>query len=174
VHDALHNGDGGFFLDRMRTRHVVCTPEDLLPRGAGGPNCTQAGQELDVIPVGVWFSEGADVSTQDALRALSVLWQKEADAGKDYYGGAEAEVYAIGLWDDPEYQPAYVTLATAIISTDPPVSDVMRTVFILIWVEGDTDYELVRILQTRSLQEQLLEPLKMGRESMPAWERLTP
>ena len=63
MHDALQNDDGGFFLARMRTQHVVCTPEDLVPRGPGGPPCTEAGQELDVIPIGGWLSEGADVSS---------------------------------------------------------------------------------------------------------------
>jgi hypothetical protein len=174
VHDALQNDDGGFFLARMRTQHVVCTPEDLVPRGPGGPPCTEAGQELDVIPIGGWLSEGADVSREDALGALSVLWQEEAAAGQDSYGGPGAQVYAIGLWDDPEYQPAYVTLATAIITPDPRPSDDLRVVFALIWVGDGGGYELVRILQTRSLQEALLEPLKMGRASMPIWERFGP
>ncbi len=170
VDDAVRDGDGDFFRSRMRTEHVVCTEEDLLPRGPGGPGCLEAGQELDVIPSGVWLSEGADIEPDAAVEVISVVWRDEASAARDSLGGSEAQVYAVALWDDPEFGESYVTFVTAIIAPGPGLEE-LRAAFALLWQPSDTDYELVRILQTRTMAPLFLDPSQLDTQYLRAWER---
>ncbi len=178
---ALQAGDVDFFAQRAKTEHIVCTPQNTPPQNMGGPLCKTVGQEFDGFPLGPWRSEISIVPAKEALDLIQRLITEAVPAASDQYGGAQAQVRALGVhptWQIKDGKLAtdwgvtgYVTVITALVQRPPDVlgTGPLRAALVQLWEQNGADFRLSSMISVFVLVEEVLD--SPGPEGWLSWER---
>ena len=168
---AVRAADAAFINERLRTRQVVCTEEDVTAT-PGGPNCSFPGETFEGFEMSAWRSEGRTVNVSAVEQHLSDRFFAVAlPAETDEFGDGRPQVYAINASGD-----TYAALLTAIIERPPDFAGEgpLRVAIHTAWQYEDGRWLMTRLMNAYVLAEEFLRPDDVVSSYYPNWERFTP
>jgi hypothetical protein len=168
---ALRRGDRAFFADRAATAPVVCTAQDVPPRGLGGPACDFVGQTYDGLVILRYGSEGGTIPLDSALDLVQRLWAEALPAAGDAYGSGAPRVRTIGEAQFLD-MPAAAAVMTALIERPANFAGAgpLRVVIVSHWRDHGGEWRLVGLTSAFVLAEAFLDPAPNIRQRFSSWE----
>jgi len=169
---AAAEQDAAFFAGRVRGRTYTCSEADIDGEGLGGVEqglCQEVGQQLEVVELWYWRSEGVLSQPESLERAIESYFASALPEESDEYGTGAVQLYAIAesQSSDPE-RPFKVAILTAMTPREGAASEPVRTArgILFNYVEGR--WVIRGMLTADVLAEELLSP-----ETAPLseWER---
>jgi hypothetical protein len=169
---AAAEEDTAFFTGRVKGRTHTCSEIDVEGGGLGGVAqglCQEVGQQLEVVELSYWYSEGVLSQPESLERAIDSYFASALPEESDEYGTGAAQLYAIAesQSSDPE-RPFKVAILTAMTPRQGAGSEPVRTArgILFNYVEGR--WVIRGMLTADVLAEELLSP-----ETAPfsEWER---
>ncbi|NIN66887.1 MAG: hypothetical protein GTO63_19775 [Anaerolineae bacterium] len=170
---ATEEHDTAFFADRVKGATYTCTELDVSGEGLGGAGpglCEEAGQQMDLVLLGYWLSEGLYTRPDAIVTEIDNYFGNALPGEKDDYGTGDVRIYAIAARPWPEsgvtFRVAFLTAITPGI--EGPAAEPSRTV-------RGIDFEYVEghwVIRGMLVADGLAEGL-LGPETAPytEWER---
>jgi hypothetical protein len=173
---AAQEHNTAFFADRVKGEIYTCTESDVSGEGLGGAGpdlCKESGQQLDLVLLGYWLSEGVYTRPDAIVRDIENYFANALPGEKDQYGTGDVRIYAIGARPAREFgRTLRVAILTSITSrigaqAGEPVRTVRRIDFQ--YVEGRW---LIRgMLVADGMADGLLSPDHPFAPPYTEWER---
>jgi hypothetical protein len=172
---AVDEQDIEFFAEHAWTEQVVCTEQHVAIEGFFAA-CKEVGEQFQGLGLSVWRVEGGGlVPGERVLALIDSMWTAAVTDGDDAYGGAQAEVYALGANPRLGYE-AQLAVITALIARPAgmPGTGPLRVAIVTHWRFEEDDWRLFEVMQSVEATEDLLEPSIQGGAYIQSWERYQP
>jgi hypothetical protein len=129
---ATEDHDTAFFADRVKGATYTCTELDVSGEGLGGAGpglCEEAGQQIDLVLLAYWLSEGLYTRADAIVRDIENYFANALPGENDDYGTGDVRIYAIAARSSPESGRTFrVAILTAITpGIEGPAAEPVRT-----------------------------------------------
>ena len=166
----LRDGDVDFLIDRMLTRHAVCTEADLDRQVGARYDCHEVGEEYDGLSYGIWATDCCPLLRRDEVEEnLRQTFQAIQPDVRDDLGWGQFNVYAI---DDGGFDRHRAVITGIVAAGGALRGQDLRTAMSLQWRFEGGRWMLTRVFDFGVVfGSELLEPSSPIREAtFPDWE----